>query len=73
MAKQHYSGRGAPLEAEFYGNGCRGKIGYPSKRAALGRLRALRMQDRHRMSAYKCKACRRWHFGHTPAAKRAAA
>lgn len=49
-----------------HADGCRGKIGHPSKKHARGVLATLRWQqraDRH-LDVYHCGGCRRWHIGH---------
>lgn len=60
--------------AEDFGNGCRGKVGWRSKRQASGHLRVMRSRGASdTLQVYKCKACREWHLGNgrrsmTPAA-----
>lgn len=55
------------LEGDIYGNGCRGKKGYPSKAHADAAVRLAKRDrprgDDNRLSSYKCRACRKWHWG----------
>lgn len=50
-------------------NGCRGKVGYPSKKVAKGVLRVMRRRDgitgRGTLGVYPCTICKRWHLGNS--------
>lgn len=64
-----YQGWDPRLSEAVFGNGCRGKAHYRSKRQANGRIRVLERDGKTEpatMNAYKCKACRTWHIGHRP-------
>jgi hypothetical protein len=53
-----------PLE---FGNGCRGKKPYTSKKQADGAMRVLARSlaplVASKLNTYKCSACRHWHVG----------
>lgn len=52
------------LHARAHLQQCRGKIGYPSKRAAGGVARVMVQTGRSKlMRVYKCDGCRQWHVG----------
>lgn len=47
---------------------CTGKVRYGTQEDCDKVMRAVNSKSevRQRMSAYKCKFCNGWHFGHTP-------
>lgn len=61
----HDSGR-PPAENVFRGS-CRGKVPFPSRRQARGRLRVMRKNPATRnplaLTTYRCSVCHHWHLG----------
>lgn len=46
-------------------NGCVGKVRLPSRKVATARARKLNSLLSDNMQAYHCRACGRWHIGHS--------
>lgn len=49
-------------------NACRGKVRYPSKRVAAGRIRVMKQRQSpgaHRLQEYRCRECKHWHVGNS--------
>lgn len=52
-------------------NGCRGKVGYPSRRQALGVRRVIgKRMSVETLQAYSCKDCGKWHLGNSRSSRR---
>lgn len=51
-----------------WGNSCRGKIRYSSRKRALAKIRSIQRGDTHEapelLDAYRCAECACWHIGH---------
>lgn len=59
-----YQDRYERYDEATFGNGCRGKVGWRSKRQASGHLRVMLSRGcAETLQVYKCKACRQWHLG----------
>ena len=57
------------LNTQTYGKGCRGKVAYASRKQANGMRRVIvrkgKAYDPDQFWAYKCRACHKWHLGHS--------
>lgn len=60
----------ATPEVHRWASGCRGKLRYPSRRAANAARRVMGATGRAKnfdvLHPYKCPACKHWHLGNEP-------
>jgi predicted hydrocarbon binding protein len=46
---------------------CSRKVGYSTREQAYGAMRSATAKNyTGRMNVYKCRFCKKWHFGHAP-------
>ena len=59
--KRHWISVTDEHTARRFRNGCIGKVRYPSKKNADGKVRSIGEVG---LNSYKCPSCHSWHIGH---------